>query len=159
MNDDEEKALVRTAMEAMKKAHEALIADAVALEKEAARKRALAAEMQSGLRIGHESATIPSEMQTESESAGRSLAQINDEHKAHKFVAMLERRKISVGDVNQTLEKRLKRKVSRSAIQAWYRDPADIYYRPTPEDAALVLRDEYAVPLSAWHRIRKPKAK
>ncbi len=75
--------------------------------------------------------------------------------KAHPFGKMLERRTTTVGDVAKFLASKLKRKVPRATVQAWYRDVGDPYYRPIRRDAAEALKAEYAVPLSAWPRIRE----
>ncbi len=115
--------------------------------------------MQSGegpLYISHKSDTLDSPMEAESSGATRSHAQIDPRHEGHKFVMMLKRRRISVKDVSDFLEAKLRRKVARSSVTAWYKDPEDRDYRPIPEDAAVALKDEYAVPISAWPRIRQP---
>lgn len=118
---------------------------------------ARAAVAESRLTIAHKADTIDSQMEAESAGARRSLAQIDPRHEGHKFVAMLKRRKISVGDVALFLERKLKRTVPRSTVTAWYKDPGDPYYRVIPEDAAMALKDEYAVPISAWPSVRQPK--
>lgn len=123
-----------------------------ALDAEIAAREKIAA-----LTIGRESSTSETPMQSESAGAKASHAQIAPKNADHKFVQMLVRRKLSVGDVATFLTAKLKREVPRPTVQAWYKRADDVAYRAIPEDAALALKDEYAVPILAWARIRKPK--
>lgn len=136
--------------------HSAQLATFAALRDRA---RAIAESMRSGgrLTIDHISATTEPPMQPESAGAGRSAGRIDPEHADHKFVAMLLRRKITIGDIKAHLEAKLKRDFPSQTIQAWYR--SDDYFRAPPDDAVLVLKEDFAVPVSAWRRIRKYKPK
>jgi len=107
------------------------------------------------LTIEHEAATTGTQMHVESASAGRSMGQLTEASRAHPFGKMLDRRKITVADVADYLGKKLKRKVPRSTVQAWYKPLTDPSYRPIRRDAAEALKAEYAVPLAAWPRIRE----
>lgn len=112
-----------------------------------------------GLRDEDEANTLQAHnMQSESASAGRSLAQVDEAHLEHPFVKMLARRKLAVPDVVTFLDATLRpRTFPRSTVQSWYKDVKDPGYRAIPEDAALLLKAEFGVPLSAWPRVRKAK--
>lgn len=93
-----------------------------------------------------------------SSNALRSSAQL-DAHREHRFVAMLVKRKITVATVSDFLTTTLKRPVPRNTVQSWYKKPDDAGYRSIPEDAAKALRDEYGVPIGAWHRVRPTESR
>jgi hypothetical protein len=117
----------------------------------AAREQLAALERGEPLQPVDDGGTLVTQMQYESAGYGRSAAQFDDSSKSHKFVEMLQRKRISVGDVAKFL------KTPRATVQAWYKDPENAAYRAIPRESAEAIKAEYGVPISAWHRIREPK--
>lgn len=117
--------------------------------------RAMAGMEEAALTTSRNADTIETQMHVESAGAGRSKGQMDAATLEHPFGKMLVRRKTTVADVAAFLTDHLKRKVPRSTVQAWYKPVSDPSYRPIRRDAAEALKAEYAVPLSAWPRIRE----
>jgi hypothetical protein len=106
------------------------------------------------LTIAPDSDTVQARMHVESAGAKRAAGQFTEAQLKHAFVAMLVRRGLDVGVVARKLEERLKRRVPRSTVQSWYKDPEDPNFRAPREDAVEVLKSEYGVPRSAWARVK-----
>jgi hypothetical protein len=83
----------------------------------------------------------------------KSRARLNDASREHPAVRAWAERNMTVGEAAGVLAKRLKRKVPRSTLQAWYKPPTDPGYRRIPDDAARACEEEWGIPRSAWHRI------
>jgi hypothetical protein len=89
-----------------------------------------------------------------SSNALRSQARMADDVKKHRLVAALEKKGLTLADVADALEKRLKpRTFPRSTVQSWVKPKESASYRAIPQDAAEALKAMYGVPLSAWPRI------
>lgn len=101
----------------------------------------------------HERNTVEDVNTALSSNALRSQAQIADDAKKHRFVAILAKKGLTFADAAAALEARLKRKFPRSTVQSWPKPPKDPSYRAIPQDAADALKALYGVPLSAWARI------
>jgi hypothetical protein len=102
-------------------------------------------------------AQCDTQMHVESAGARRSAGQFTAKQAKHGFVAMVIKKRLSVADVAEFLTVALKRTVPRSSVQAWYKPADDPAFRAPPEDAVTALKEKYAVPYSAWARIKSSK--
>lgn len=101
----------------------------------------------------HEPNTLDDVQPAISSNALRSLGNLADDVRNHKFIKAITKRGVTLAEVADVLTKRLKRKVPRSTVQSWPKPKTDPSYRAIPQDAADALKELYGVPESAWPRI------
>lgn len=89
-----------------------------------------------------------------STDALRSRSALSEDALKHAFVRAFTDKGEKIADIAKWLEEKLKRRVPRSTVQSWYKDPSDPAYRPIPEDAEELIRARYRIPRSSWHRIQ-----
>lgn len=88
-----------------------------------------------------------------SSNALRSRARLSKGALKSKAIQVLAKKGTTIAEVSIDLEKRLGRKVPRSTVQAWVKQPGDPSYRAIPEDAANAMKDLYGVSIKSWSRI------
>lgn len=83
----------------------------------------------------------------------RSWAKLSDDNRKHPAVKIWAKLNITTAEVAAALTERLGRKVPRSTVQAWYKQPTSDDYRPIPADAADACLALWKIPRTAWNRI------
>lgn len=147
--DDEEaakKARQRRTIEAMNEAIAALMAEADADEREAARKRALAAGLESRLRGDDTDDTIRDmnvDTRGKSEAVKRAVGRATRKHPAQEAFY---RAGVTIGQVAKELGE------GRPRVSSWMADGDGC--RPIPRRHVVTLKERYHIPASAWARIK-----